>query len=176
MRANQVVIIVGAMIVTGAGLGLSGCKDDGTNPEAVPVQVTDAQLFAMQQPAAGWAFFGNTLDTLFSGGNAAHESRLRVRYNARAATQLDAGGRVKTGAVFPDSSLIVKDLYTNGVRTTVAYMFKLTAASNAAAGGWVWAETDDVGTPKAPASLKGVGCTGCHSPGIDFTRMNDAHP
>ena len=176
MRVNQIVVIVSAVIVTGAGLVLPGCKDDGTNPEAVPVQVTDAQLFAMQQPVSGWVFFSNTTDTLFSGGNTGHESRLRVRYNAHAATQLDVAGRVKTGAVFPDSSLIVKDLYTNGVRTTVAYMFKLAAASNAAAGGWVWAETDDAGIPKASAALKGVGCTGCHSPGIDFTRMNDAHP
>jgi hypothetical protein len=163
-------------LITVLGVTNAGCTDNGTNAESEAPETTDAQLFAMQQPASGWVYFGGTTDTLFSGGNSAHESRLRVRYNVHAATQLVAGGRVKADAVFPDSSLIVKDLYTNGVRTTVAYMFKLRAASNAAASGWVWAETDGAGVPKASASLKGVGCTGCHSAGIDFTRMNDAHP
>ncbi len=170
MGAGKIVTVIGLVFV------LAGCKDSGTNTELAAPVVTDAQLFAMQKPASGWAFFGNTTDTLFSGGNSAHESRLRVRYNTRAATQLDAAGRVRSGASFPDSSLIVKDLYTGTVRTTVAYMFKLRAASNAAAGGWVWSETDDAGIPKAPASTKGIGCIGCHSAGIDFTRMNDAHP
>jgi len=161
--------LLGALIV-------GGCKENGTDPPVGQVVVTDAQLYTMQQTSSGWVFFGLTPDTLTRGGNSAHEPRLRVRYNARAATQLDGSGRVKAGAIFPDSALIVKDLYTRSVRATVAYMFKFSAASNAAAGGWVWAETDDAGVPKASASLKGVGCTGCHSPGIDFTRMNDSHP
>jgi len=154
----------------------SGCKDEGQPVTSEPVTVTDAELFAMQLSPEGWTFFGNAPDTLTGGGNTAHEPRLRVRYNARAGTQVNGAGRVITGAVFPDSSLIVKDLYTGSVRTTIAYMFKLPVASNAGAGGWVWAETDGTGTPKIPASRQGTGCVGCHSPGLDFTRMNDAHP
>lgn len=154
----------------------NGCSDEGQPVASEPITVSDAQLFAMQQTPGDWTFFGSTPDTLSGGSTTAHEPRLRVRYNARAATQLNGSGRVITGAVFPDSSLIIKDLYTGSVRTTIAYMFKLSGASNAASGGWVWAETDDAGTPKISASRRGTGCVGCHMTGIDFTRMNDAHP
>jgi hypothetical protein len=140
------------------------------------VEVTDAGLFAMQATAGGWTWFNLSADTMAGGSTTAHEPRIRVRSNARAASRLTQEGRVMADAVFPDSSLIVKELYTGSELTTIAYMFKLRGAVNASGTGWVWAESDGSGRIKIPASRRGSGCEGCHSSGIDFTRMNDAHP
>ena len=152
------------------------CTDGGNDPTPVMVSVSDAELYAMQAAPAGWTFFGGTADTLAGGSTTAHEPRVRVRYNRAAASQLTAAGRVAAGAVFPDSSLIVKELYTGSTLTTIAYMFKLARAENASPSGWIWSETDGNGAVKIPAARKGTGCVGCHATGIDFTRMNDTHP
>jgi hypothetical protein len=152
------------------------CTDAGSGPTPEPFSVSDAELFAMQSAPDGWTYFGLSSDTLAGGSTSAHEPRVRVRYDRWASTQLTAAGRVKAGAVFPDSSLIVKELYTGGALTTIAYMFKLARADNASPSGWIWAETDGNGVTKISASRKGTGCVGCHATGIDFTRMNDTHP
>ena len=157
-------------------LAVATCAEPPTPSPPPPAAVTDADLFRMQQQPSGWIFYRFREDTLARGGNSAHPDRVRTRYNAKAASQLDEAGRVRAGAVFPDSSLIVKDVYTGSTRTVIAYMYKLRAASNAGPGGWVWSETLDDGTPFIPASEKGARCAGCHAPGIDYTRMNDVHP
>ncbi len=156
---------------------LTGCSDSSSSPAPnPPADVTDAQLYELQKTAAGWTYYRLTPDTLVRGGNSAHPDRVLVRYNAKAATQLDTGGKVTVNADFPDSSLIVKEVFTGSTRTIVAYMFKLRAAANAGPGGWVWSETRADGTPFISASLRGANCAPCHSTGVDYTRMNDAHP
>lgn len=152
------------------------CTDAGNDPTPVIVSVSDADLYALQAAPGGWTYFSHTADTLAGGSTTAHEPRVRVRYNRQAATQLTAAGRVVAGALFPDSSLIVKELYTGSALTTIAYMFKLARAENASPSGWIWSETDGSGAVKISASRRGTGCVGCHAPGIDFTRMNDTHP
>jgi hypothetical protein len=159
-----------------AGLMAAGCTDSSSPSANLPAEVTDAQLYELQKPETGWTYYRLVSDTLMRAGNSAHPDRIVVRYNGEASTRLDAGGMVRADAQFPDSSLIVKDVFTGSTRTIIAYMFKLRAAPNAGPGGWVWAETKDDGTPFISSSTKGAACTPCHSVGIDFTRMNDAHP
>jgi hypothetical protein len=166
----------GVLFLLVAALSGGGCSDHGAMPSASRVEIDDAALFRMQAAAEGWTWFGLKADTLTGGSTTAHEPRVRVRYNAQAATRLTQEGRVIAGAVFPDSSLIVKELYTGSQLTTIAYMFKLRGAAYASEAGWVWAESDGAGGIKIPASRRGTGCVGCHAPGIDFTRMNDTHP
>ena len=164
------------ILVCGAAWLSCGCSDLGIPSLTATPAVTDAQLYDLQAKPVHWVWFGGTADTLTGGSTTAHEDRIRVRYNVYAATKLTDTRRVLAGAVFPDSSLIVKELYTGSVLTTIAYMYKIPGASNAAPGGWVWAETDGWGNPKIPASRAGAGCIGCHASGIDYTRMNDTHP
>ncbi|KAB2920648.1 MAG: cytochrome P460 family protein [Bacteroidetes bacterium] len=154
----------------------AGCTDDsGTEP--TPGGTTEAQLYSLGKNAAGFTFYKNSADTITKGGNSAHpDPQLRTRYNSVAARFLGSDGKVKAGTLFPDSSLIVKELYTNSVLTTYVFMFKRAGDPHADANGWVWAETHADGSTLYAASKKGAGCTGCHSTGIDFTRMNDAHP
>jgi len=153
-----------------------GCGDSSSPSANPPSEVTDAQLYELQRAPTEWKTYRFRNDTLVRGGNSAHPDRLFVRYNPTAATQLDSAGKIRGDAVFPDSSLIVKDVFTGSTRTVIAYMLKLRNAPNAGPDGWVWAETRDDGTPFISASTKGAGCAPCHSVGIDYTRMNDAHP
>lgn len=157
---------------------LSACKESTTAPDtASPSTTTEAQLYAMGKSSAGFTFYKLSTDTIAKGGNSGHpDARLRTRYNAIAAHYLDASGKVKTGTVFPDSSLIVKELFTGSTLTTYVFLFKKKNDTNADANGWVWAETDPSGAATYPVGNKGSGCISCHSSGIDFTRMNDAHP
>ena len=158
------------------GLLFGGCGDTSSSSPQQPAEVTDAQLYQLQQAPTAWQTYRMSDDTLMRQGNSAHPDRIFVRYNPAAATQLDGQGRVKVDADFPDSSLIVKDVFTGSSRTIVAYMFKVRSATNAGPNGWVWAETLDDGTPFISSSAKGAACTPCHSAGIDYTRMNDTHP
>lgn len=155
---------------------VTGCGESSSPGEEMPLEVTDQQLYDLQQAPTAWVTYRNRLDTLSRAGNSAHPDRIFVRYNPQAATQMDSAGRVRSGAEFPDSSLIVKDVFTGSTRTIIAYMFKLRSATNAGPDGWVWAETRDDGTPFISSATKGAGCAPCHAVGIDYTRMNDAHP
>ena len=157
----------------------SGCaKED--SPTAAPrtaSTTTESDLYLLGKNTAGFTFYKFSSDTITKGGNSAHpDPKLRTRYNAVASKYLDANGKVKAGTVFPDSSLIVKELYTNSVLTTYVFLFKKKGDTNADANGWVWVETGPTGATTFPASNKGAMCIGCHSTGIDFTRMNDTHP
>lgn len=157
-----------------------GCKEEespAASPAPAQTTTTEAQLYILGKSAAGFTFYKNSADTILKGGNSGHpDGKLRTRYNSIAAQSLDATGKVKSGTVFPDSSLIVKELFTGSTLTTYVFLFKKKNDANADANGWVWAETSPSGTALYPASNKGAGCTGCHGTGIDFTRMNDAHP
>ncbi len=158
---------------------LAGCKeeDSPTTTQPTATTTTEAGLYMLGKNPAGFTFYKNSTDTLAKGGNSAHpDPKLRTRYNSIAAKFLDANGKVKAGTVFPDSSLIVKELFTGSTLTTYVFLFKKKGDKNADANGWVWAETSPTGAATYPVSNKGAGCVGCHSTGIDYTRMNDSHP
>jgi hypothetical protein len=145
----------------------------GQNP---PAELTDAQVSALARATSGWTYYRNRPDTLLRSQGSGHaEARLRTRFNARAATQLDASGKVRAGASFPDSSLIVKELIIGGTLNRYAVMMKMRNSANAGSG-WLWAYYAPDGSPQIPITSRGAACVGCHSSGIDLTRMNDSHP
>jgi len=146
---------------------------DGDDPAAGGT-LTDAALHTLATAASGWTYYRLSPDTLSSSLASGHaERRLRIRFNARAATQLDANGRVRANAMFPDSSLIVKELYgASGQITTLAVMFRRPGDANLAAN-WLWGYFDGSGNVRIPLSTRGNSCTGCHSAGIDHSRANE---
>ncbi len=160
---------------------LSGCssKDSGAPVSHSSQQTTtsEADLYFKGKSSAGFVYYKHSMDTIAKAGGSGHsQPRLRTRYNAVAAEALDAAGKVKTGSVFRDSSLIVKELYSGSTLDILVFLYKKKGDANADANGWIWAETSPTGSSIYPANLKGAGCIGCHSTGIDYTRMNDAHP
>ena len=134
-------------------------------------------MSALARATAGWVYYRSRSDTLLRSTASGHSSaRLRTRYDARAATQLDSGGKVRTDASFPDSSLIVKELIgAGGALDRYAVMMKLRGSRNAR-GGWLWAYYAPNGGTQITIEDRGDACADCHARGIDHTRMNDSHP
>ena len=165
-----------AIAVVFMGLQACGSGTQETFEPGTGASVSDATLFGLTANDASWTFYKRS-STPITRSSAPHpESRALVRYNTQAATQLDAAGKVKSGAAFPDSSVIVKELSNGTAVSTYAVMLKMRNSSSAGPGGWIWAEFGPGGAVKFSTTARGAACTSCHNPGIDFTRMNDSHP
>lgn len=165
-------------IALAAACGSGSEKGGSTAPPAAGTsELSDADVSARARTATGWTYYKNRSDTLLRSAGSGHsEARLRTRFNPAAATQLDANGKVRAGASFPDSSLIVKELIIAGTLSRYAVMLKLRGSANASAGGWLWAYYAPDGSPQIGIAGRGTACVSCHSGGIDYVRMNDSHP
>jgi hypothetical protein len=159
---------------------LLACGSDpleGLEPGTGPAVTNENMKFLEERVAPPWSYFRNSHALIVRAPSSPHrEKQIRVRYNSFAATQLDADGLVKSGAVFPDSSIIVKELYDGTTLSTIAVMLKMKGSATAGFGGWVWAEYRADGTVTYATTGRGAACSSCHSRGIDYTRMNDSHP
>ena len=177
VRARLKVRLVRCLVVAGVVAG-AACKGDplaGLEPGTGPT-VSDADLKTLIQANPNWVYYKRSMTPITRSSVPHPEQQALVRFNPRAATQLDAAGKVKAVASFPDSSVIVKELSTNGVLGTYAVMMKLRNSASAGFGGWVWAEYERDGRARYSTAGRGAACSACHSPGIDYTRMNDSHP
>jgi hypothetical protein len=131
----------------------------------------DKQLLDMAKETNGFVWYK------FS--DALLEPLLRTRYNAGAATMLDSNGKIIPGSVFPDGSLIVKELYDNS--TTLgryAILYKKASDPNADPNGWVWGYINADESVAISATEKGSSCISCHSQAnnIDYMLMNVYFP
>ena len=155
----------------------AACKSDplaGLEP-GTGAAVSDAALYSFTQSSNGWTYYKKSLVPIVR-QSTPHPGSALVRYNPVAATQLDAVGKVRVGASFPDSSVIVKELYTGSTLTGFTVMMKLRGSASAGFDGWVWGEYVNGGGVRFSTSGRGSACSACHSVGIDYTRMNDSHP
>jgi len=155
-----------------------GCSKDplaglesGTGPA-----VSDGDLFRLAQPASAWVYYKRSTTPIVRESVPHPAQQILVRFNPTAATQLDVQGKVRAAAFFPDSSVIVKELYNGGAITSYLVMMKLAGSASAGFGGWVWGEYTPIGSAKYSTTGRGGACSSCHSVGIDYTRMNDSHP
>jgi len=141
---------------------------------------TDKELFDMAIASGGFTWFKNSNTLLNKSSGSGHpQPFLRTRYNPIAAAMLDSTGKIMTDAVFPEGSLIVKELHANS--TTLeryAILYKNSGSSDADSKGWVWGYINSDGTVAEPASSKGSGCISCHSQAdnIDYMLMNKYFP
>lgn len=140
----------------------------------------DKELLDMVKVINGFTWYKNSDELLDRSSGSAHDyPYLRTRYNSIAATQLDENGKILEGAVFPEGSLVVKELYSN--TTTLgryAILYKQSGNTYADANGWVWGYINTDGTVAESATKKGASCISCHSqPGsIDYMLMNKYFP
>jgi hypothetical protein len=140
----------------------------------------DEQLFEMAKESNGFARYKNTDAFLEKSSGSAHNFPfLRTRFNSVAATMLDADKKVKSGAEFPEGSLIVKDLHEKNKELALyAILYKNSKSAHADSRGWVWGYVNADGTVRDASSKKGSGCISCHSQAgsIDYTLMNKFFP
>ncbi|MBK9671046.1 MAG: cytochrome P460 family protein [Bacteroidetes bacterium] len=148
-------------------------KDEKVDPD-------DTMLFEMSRSADGFKWFKNSPAFLAKSAGSGHtQALLRVRYNATAAAQLDSNGRIIAGSVFPEGSLIVKELIEqSGVLARYAILYKQKDHRYADAKGWVWGYINVDGSVAETAANKGEACSSCHSQSanIDYQLMNKYFP
>lgn len=166
MKATRFIKLL--LLPIAIGMLLSYCTKDKADPST---QFTNAKLFALAKDSTGHTHLYNN-PALFRqpAGNSPH-GLFKVRFNKKAQDAL-VGGKLPVNGTFPDSSLIVKDIYDgiNGNITLYAVMYKYK-------GVWQWAEYKPDGTI-AHSIFGSVGvCTSCHSntPNRDLVRVFDLH-
>ena len=165
---NSILIAISLLVV------LISCKKDKT------LDGIDLELFKMAQETSGFTWYKNT-DALLpkSSGSGHNFPSLRTRYNSIAATQLDVAGKIESTALFPEGSLVVKELINDdGSLARYAILFKAANDENADANGWVWGYINGDQTIASSASEKGASCISCHQQAgnIDYMLMNTYFP
>lgn len=104
----------------------------------------------------------------------AHDNFIRVKLNKKALSVLDSNGQLPAGSEFPDSSVIIKEIFSDkgSDPELLAVMVKLKGAENSAKN-WLWAEYSPSGEVEYSVTKNGKVCTGCHKPGDDYVRILD---
>jgi hypothetical protein len=104
----------------------------------------------------------------------AHDNFMRIKFNKTALSVLDAESKLPKGTEFPDSSVIIKEIFSDkGANPELlAVMVKLKGAENSAKK-WLWAEYSPNGDVEYSVTKEGKICTGCHKPGDDYVRIFD---
>lgn len=161
---RKIIVVVSAM----ACIVLSGCKHE------VDGGFADRLLYEAAIDT-GSVYYINTPTITQPAGNSPHGT-FRVRFNATAAAALDSTGKLPSGGSFPVGSVVVKDVYLNGVLDLYAVMKKMPSDPVAGAG-WLWNEVRPDGTVVFSAGRMGDGCIGCHSGGTnrDLVRVFDLY-
>lgn len=104
----------------------------------------------------------------------AHDNFMRIRFNQKASSVLDASGKLPEGKTFPDSSIIVKEIFSDKSKPAelLAVMVKMKDDNNAGKD-WLWAEYTPAGETEYSVNKKGGVCIKCHTPGDDYVRIFD---
>lgn len=142
------------------------CHDAGEVAAPAVTISSDADLvdfFTRQQPYRYYRLFPD-VDSIVAGtlnGSHAHQPLVRVSMNDMAFNALSSGG-LPPGSVFPDGSLIVKEIREGGRTALFAVMYK--DRHNPISGqSWLWAEYEPDETVLVSIRSRGSGCIGCHS-------------
>ncbi|MCE2846129.1 MAG: cytochrome P460 family protein [Sphingobacteriales bacterium] len=153
---------------------VTACKKD---EEAEGI---DKELLDLASSTSGFTWYKNSASFLPKSSASAHPfSYLRTRYNAIASAALDSNGKVIDSTLFPEGSLVVKELSNSiGGLDRYAILLKRTGSPHADSKGWVWGYINKDKSVAEPASKKGASCSGCHAQtgNIDYMLMNIAHP
>ncbi|MEX0813981.1 MAG: cytochrome P460 family protein [Chitinophagales bacterium] len=138
---------------------IEACKKDEV-PEGA---LNDKDLFNLIEKQNYSFYKGN--DSRLPGANPnAHGSHIRTLFNPIAQSALDSNGVLPSNATFPDSSIVLKEVFDgeNGPFKLYAVMMKLPNHPNQS-GGWIWSEYEEDGKTIISIADKGNQCLSCHS-------------
>ena len=125
-------------------------KDQGINPD---LAFSDRALYDSCRNVQAFHYYKNDPAAVYSGVHGPHGA-FKLRFNKTAFAALTDNGKLPATKTFPDGSLIVKDIQSNG---QYALMYKKR-------GSWLWAEINADGsvafsTTREPTAT----CISCHS-------------
>lgn len=124
-------------------------KDIGENPL---LAFTDKALLDSANNTAAFTYYKNNAIAVYSGANGPHGA-FKLKFNKIAYPALTDNGKLPIGKKFPDGSMIVKEVQSNGL---YAIMYKKS-------GSWLWSEVNKDGTVAFSVNKNGDGCISCHS-------------
>lgn len=167
MKKNKMIFILAftlfAAAVTGYIFILSPPKNTG-----------DEELFKWITSETEFYYYRHSPEILPTSEETerAHDNFMRIRFNRKAADVLNGDGHLPKGVSFPDSSIIVKEIYSekNGPVNLLAVMVKLKGAPNSAKD-WLWAEFTPAGEVEYSLSKNGKVCVSCHKSNYDNVRV-----
>lgn len=155
-----------SVILLALSISLSHCKK---------ATEEDKALYEKAKNTTGFTYYKNDNSILPSSNPSAHNPYFRVRFNDIAQAALGPDGKLPVDSVFPEGSIMVKELYNsqNGPLALYAVMEK--NSGNAQAGvNWLWAEYKPDGKLGHSVNQKGDGCISCHSVNQrDYSRIFD---
>lgn len=159
--------LLAVLMAASCGANTPGPTPTSPSPDASSTIRDNGSLFRLitqTDPFAGYTVFPNAEEFTAGrlNGSEAHRPIVRASLNVRALGALQ-NGRLPAGGVFPDGSVIVKEVQprAGAPATTYAVMYK--DARNAIAGsGWLWAEFGPDGSVQYSASNRGGACVSCH--------------
>ena len=111
-----------------------------------------------------------TNDSLFTSGSEHGSKQYKLKLNLVASAACTDAGKLPSGGVFPNTSLLVKELYSNsgGSVESYAVMYKED-------GVWLWAKYGVNGNVIHGFTTNSAICTGCHTSNRDKTWTFDVH-
>ena len=140
--------------------------------------VSDATILSLMQNESSFLYYKNNLDTLKADPSSPHFPFVRIRFNPKARSAMNDSLSKLTANVFPDESMIVKEIYSGKGGTLLGYsvMYKLHNAANNGSG-WVWSEINPDGSTAYSTTNKGDQCVSCHSSNVnaDLVRTFSLH-
>ena len=170
---KKIKLVITASVITSLLLILS-CKHDNVEGRL------ETEIYNKAKSTDGFVWFKYSNIPLSKSSGSGHEQPLlKTRYNDIASAQLDSIGKIKTGAAFPEESMIVKELLDGlGNIQVYAVLYKNSKHPSADSKGWVWGYYNKDGTVRISSSLKGKDCSGCHSQTghEDYMLMNKYYP
>lgn len=133
----------------------------------------DEELYG-EISGSGFTYFQN--GNMLTGVSPSPHGSFKLRFNSIALAALDSTGELPVGSMFPEGSIIVKEIFSGSSINQYAVMKKDPSHENAGES-WVWAEFKPDGDVTFSSSKKGDGCISCHSgtPNRDLTRTFDLH-
>ena len=166
-KALQIAIAVTAMAVAAACGGSQSTPASPTSTVSSSGLRDDASLFRLvsqTDPFSRYTLLPNAEEftTGRLNGSEAHRPVIRVSFNAVAASALQ-GGRLPSGATFPNGSIVFKEIKPSATAATTLYAVMVKDIGNPLAGdGWLWAEYGPSGSVAISVNSRGGACTSCH--------------
>ncbi len=160
-------LLITVFLATLAIAVFQACKDDSKGMDP------DKALFS-ELSSAGYTYYQG--GALLNPTAPSPHGTFKLRFNSIASAALDGTGELPAGNVFPNGSIIVKEVYTGSTLSLYAITKKEPANPNAGSG-WLWAELKPDGAAAYSVTLKGSGCVSCHStlPNRDLAKTFDLH-